>query len=105
MTENHIMGAAGDEKIVACQDRRIMDQGTDIRVNTRLKGQAGLPPPPDDAMMALLQDTHETGRHLTGSTRRRGTAQTVNGIIPLRTYPVWYCRKPFPRRGQTTLND
>ncbi len=44
MTENHIMGAAGDEKIVACQDRRIMDQGTDIRVNTRLKGQAGLPP-------------------------------------------------------------
>jgi hypothetical protein len=50
MTEGHIMEILGDEKIVAYQAMTIMDQGTYIRVNAKLKKQPGLPYPPDDAM-------------------------------------------------------
>jgi predicted acylesterase/phospholipase RssA len=50
MTAGHIMEVLSDEKIVAYQAKTIMDEGTYIRVNAKLKDQDGFPNPPDDAM-------------------------------------------------------
>ncbi|HFQ82051.1 MAG TPA: patatin [Desulfobacterales bacterium] len=50
MTEGHIMELLSDERIVAYQAMTIIDAGNYIRVNAKLKEQAGLPQPPDDAM-------------------------------------------------------
>jgi hypothetical protein len=50
MTQGKIMEILTDERLVSYQAMTIMDQGTYIRVNAKLKPQSGLPNPPDDAM-------------------------------------------------------
>ncbi|WP_286264035.1 patatin-like phospholipase family protein [Thalassotalea atypica] len=50
MTKGKILDILSDERVVAYQGITMMDRGTYIRVNAKLKEQPGLPTPPDDAM-------------------------------------------------------